>query len=55
VLTDEDLRTTLAVRDRQITKYFGEVVALHAPCGDAPNSLWQFDGNVDLPATSTKG
>jgi ABC-2 type transport system ATP-binding protein len=28
VLTDEELRTTLAVRGRRITKYFGDVVAL---------------------------
>jgi ABC-2 type transport system permease protein len=28
---------------------------LRAPYGDAPNPLWQFDGTVDLLATSGKG
>ena len=28
---------------------------VHAPYGNAPNPLWQFDGNVDLLATATKG
>ena len=28
---------------------------VHAPYGDAPNPLWQFDGLVDLLATSSKG
>jgi ABC-2 type transport system permease protein len=28
---------------------------LHAPYGDAPNPLWQFDGLVDLLAPASKG
>ena len=36
---------------KEVNGYF----LVHAPYGDAPNPLWQFDGNVDLLATSTKG
>jgi ABC-2 type transport system permease protein len=35
----------------QVNGYF----VLHAPYGDAPNPLWQFDGLVDLLAPSSKG
>jgi ABC-2 type transport system permease protein len=28
---------------------------VHAPYGDAPNPLWQFDGLVDLLSTTSKG
>jgi len=28
---------------------------LHAPYGDAPNPLWQFDALVDLLAPASKG
>jgi ABC-2 type transport system permease protein len=28
---------------------------IHAPYGDAPNPLWQFDGLVDLLSTTSKG
>jgi ABC-2 type transport system permease protein len=36
---------------KEVNGYF----LVHAPYGDAPNPLWQFDGNVDLLATPTKG
>ena len=36
---------------KEVNGYF----LVHAPYGNAPNPLWQFDGNVDLLATSTKG
>ena len=35
----------------QVNGYF----VLHAPYGDAPNPLWQFDGLVDLLAPTQKG
>ena len=35
----------------QVNGYF----VLHAPYGDAPNPLWQFDGLVDLLAPTSKG
>jgi len=35
----------------QVNGYF----VLHAPYGDAPNPLWQFDGLVDLLSTTSKG
>ena len=28
---------------------------VRTPTGDAPNPLWQFDGNVDLLASTSKG
>jgi len=36
---------------KEVNGYF----LVRAPYGNAPNPLWQFDGNVDLLATSTKG
>jgi ABC-2 type transport system permease protein len=36
---------------KEVNGYF----LVHAPYGDAPNPLWQFDGNVDLLATTSKG
>jgi ABC-2 type transport system permease protein len=36
---------------KEVNGYF----LVHAPSGDAPNPLWQFDGNVDLLATTSKG
>jgi ABC-2 type transport system permease protein len=36
---------------KEVNGYF----LVHAPYGDAPNPLWQFDGNVDLLATPSKG
>jgi ABC-2 type transport system permease protein len=35
----------------EVNGYF----VLHAPYGDAPNPLWQFDGLVDLLTSTTKG
>ena len=35
----------------EVNGYF----VLHAPYGDAPNPLWQFDGLVDLLAPPSKG
>jgi ABC-2 type transport system permease protein len=35
----------------EVNGYF----VVHAPYGDAPNPLWQFDGLVDLLATTSKG
>jgi ABC-2 type transport system permease protein len=35
----------------QVNGYF----VIHAPYGDAPNPLWQFDGLVDLLAPTSKG
>lgn len=35
---------------REVNAYF----LVRTPQGDAPNPLWQFDGNVELPST-TKG
>jgi ABC-2 type transport system permease protein len=35
----------------QVNGYF----VVHAPYGDAPNPLWQFDGLVDLLSTTSKG
>jgi ABC-2 type transport system permease protein len=35
----------------EVNGYF----VLHAPYGDAPNPLWQFDGLVDLLAPASKG
>jgi ABC-2 type transport system permease protein len=35
----------------QVNGYF----VLHAPYGDAPNPLWQFDGLVDLLGPTSKG
>jgi ABC-2 type transport system permease protein len=28
---------------------------VRTPIGDAPNPLWQFDGNVELLPTAPKG
>jgi ABC-2 type transport system permease protein len=36
---------------REVNGYF----IVRTPTGDAPNPLWQFDGNVDLLATAPKG
>jgi ABC-2 type transport system permease protein len=36
---------------KEVNGYF----LVHTPIGDAPNPLWQFDGNVELLPTSTKG
>src|SRR5262249_45787581 len=36
---------------KEVNGYF----LVHTPTGDAPNPLWQFDGNVDLLSTSAKG
>jgi ABC-2 type transport system permease protein len=36
---------------KEVNGYF----LVHASYGDAPNPLWQFDGNVDLLATTSKG
>jgi len=36
---------------KEVNGYF----LVHTPSGDAPNPLWQFDGNVELLATSRKG
>ena len=36
---------------KEVNGYF----LVRTPEGDAPNPLWQFDGNVDLLATPTKG
>ncbi len=36
---------------KEVNGYF----LVHAAYGNAPNPLWQFDGNVDLLATPTKG
>jgi ABC-2 type transport system permease protein len=36
---------------KEVNGYF----LVHASYGDAPNPLWQFDGNVDLLATTPKG
>ena len=36
---------------KEVNGYF----LVHTPTGDAPNPLWQFDGNVDLLATTPKG
>jgi ABC-2 type transport system permease protein len=35
----------------EVNGYF----VVHAPYGDAPNPLWQFDGLVDLLSTTSKG
>jgi ABC-2 type transport system permease protein len=35
----------------EVNGYF----VVHAPYGDAPNPLWQFDGLVDLLASTSKG
>jgi ABC-2 type transport system permease protein len=35
----------------QVNGYF----IVHTPYGDASNPLWQFDGNVDLLAATSKG
>ncbi len=36
---------------KEVNGYF----LVRTPTGDAPNPLWQFDGNVELLATSPKG
>jgi ABC-2 type transport system permease protein len=36
---------------KEVNGYF----LVHTPIGDAPNPLWQFDGNVDLLSTAPKG
>jgi ABC-2 type transport system permease protein len=36
---------------KEVNGYF----LVHTPTGDAPNPLWQFDGDVELLATSPKG
>ena len=36
---------------REVNGYF----VVRTPTGDAPNPLWQFDGNVDLLTSDTKG
>jgi ABC-2 type transport system permease protein len=36
---------------KEVNGYF----LVHASYGDAPNPLWQFDGSVDLLATTSKG
>jgi ABC-2 type transport system permease protein len=36
---------------KEVNGYF----LVHTPYGDAPNPLWQFDGNVELLPTSSKG
>jgi ABC-2 type transport system permease protein len=36
---------------KEVNGYF----LVHTPTGDAPNPLWQFDGNVELLSTSLKG
>jgi ABC-2 type transport system permease protein len=36
---------------KEVNGYF----LVHTPTGDAPNPLWQFDGNVDLLSTTPKG
>jgi ABC-2 type transport system permease protein len=36
---------------KEVNGYF----LVHTPAGDAPNPLWQFDGNVELLSTSPKG
>jgi ABC-2 type transport system permease protein len=36
---------------KQVNGYF----QVRTPTGDAPNPLWQFDGNVDLLASTPKG
>ena len=36
---------------KEVNGYF----LVHAPYGDAPNPLWQFDGNVDLLPATSKG
>jgi ABC-2 type transport system permease protein len=36
---------------QEVNGYF----LVHTRYGDAPNPLWQFDGNVDLLATTSKG
>ncbi|MGW3247886.1 ABC transporter permease [Streptomyces sp. NPDC001070] len=36
---------------KEVNGYF----LVRTPVGDAPNPLWQFDGNVELLATSPKG
>jgi ABC-2 type transport system permease protein len=36
---------------KEVNGYF----LVHTPQGDAPNPLWQFDGNVDLLSTTPKG
>ena len=36
---------------KEVNGYF----LVHTPTGDAPNPLWQFDGNVDLLATHPEG
>jgi len=36
---------------KEVNGYF----LVRTPTGDAPNPLWQFDGNVELPSTTPKG
>jgi ABC-2 type transport system permease protein len=36
---------------KEVNGYF----LVHTPTGDAPNPLWQFDGNVDLLPSASKG
>ena len=36
---------------QEVNGYF----MLHTPTGDAPNPLWQFDGQIDLLASTSKG
>jgi len=36
---------------KEVNGYF----LVHTPAGDAPNPLWQFDGNVDLLQNEPKG
>ncbi|GHD93032.1 ABC transporter permease [Streptomyces naganishii JCM 4654] len=36
---------------KEVNGYF----LVRTPAGDAPNPLWQFDGNVELLATTSKG
>jgi ABC-2 type transport system permease protein len=36
---------------KEVNGYF----LVRTPTGDAPNPLWQFDGNVELVSTSLKG
>jgi ABC-2 type transport system permease protein len=36
---------------KEVNGYF----LVHTPAGDAPNPLWQLDGNVELLSTSPKG
>ncbi|MER6531495.1 ABC transporter permease [Streptomyces sp. NPDC001508] len=36
---------------KEVNGYF----LVRTPQGDAPNPLWQFDGNVELPANTPKG